>query len=245
MKGAGRAGEAGIARIHVILICLCAVLLVLVMIPGYRYWQYHGEWLTCASSLRVVNGALVIELLANGEASRLEDAESGLETILPGREGYCPTGGTVYFQREKDGEWKAVCGLHDSDHAKRTRLNASYVLRNLRQALLSAQRRGDALPKELTVGLNGKELRCALVEKEAGIRRGTSTTKGYEDKGTVAFYGLSGLGSFADCSEKSGFVDGDGTEAPGICYFCFADEDNNAVWREDDGWRGSSYGDKY
>ena len=77
--------QCGLARIHVILLCLCAILLVLLLLPTYRKYRYHGQWLACEDSLRVVNGALVVTMLSNGQTDRLNDAATELVSILPGR----------------------------------------------------------------------------------------------------------------------------------------------------------------
>lgn len=189
--------RAGLARIHVILMCLCAVLFVVaVVVPGFKEYEEHGEMVACAESLRVVNGALIIQLLDSGEAETVKAAEKDLVSILPGRNGYCPIGGTVYFRKKSGGTWEAVCGLHDPDKKERTRLNASYVLGKIRERIRAAQRSGGKYPQQVTVQLNGKNLICRLVSEKTKFRRGTSTTKGYEDEGTVAFYGMSGYGSF-------------------------------------------------
>lgn len=121
--------RSGLARIHVILMCLCAVLFVVfIVVPGFEEYEKHGEMVACAESLRVVNGALIIQLLDSGEAETVKAAEKELVSVLPGRDGYCPIGGTVYFRKKSGGTWEAVCGLHDPDKKERTRLNASYVL---------------------------------------------------------------------------------------------------------------------
>ena len=253
----------GIARIHVIVFMLCSVLLIAVLIPTYRAYKYHGQWLACAESLRVVNGAFIVDLLDNGEAFSLNEASENVVAILPGREGYCPAGGNIYFIKQKQGEWKAVCGMHDSDHMERTRLNASYVLNRIREKVREEQVKGNRFPEEVTVELNSSELVCRLVSEETGIRRGTNTTKGYE--GTVSFYGIAGYGSFkaknsgssadgntdanananAWNSQTKTTVSKDGAAEGDICYFCFANEEYNADWRADDGWSGRSYGDTY
>ena len=227
--------ERGLARIHVILIVLCTVLFVLAMVPVYRKYRYHAQWLACADSLRVVNGALIVELLDKGEAESLGKAEDGLASILPGREGYCPSGGTIYFIKQRDGEWKAVCGMHDSDHAERTRLNASYVLKQVREQVRSERLGGNKFPESVTVELNGKPLTCTLVTEEVPLKRGTGTSQGYEEKGTVVYYGLEGYGSFQ----------GTGVPEGQVGYLCFANEEFNARWRVRDSWTGSAYGDRY
>ena len=223
----------GLARIHIILILLCLVLLGFALLPSYRQYRYHGEWVACAESLRTVNGALVITMIGKGQTEKLNDTATELLSILPGREGYCPSGGTVYFLKQDSGEWKAVCGMHDSDHSRRARLNASFVLKRVREEVLRAREGKRKLPMEITVTLNGEPLVCRLVTRETGIRRGTTTTDGVE--GTVAFYGVKDDEMFPNASGVTGEV----------CYFCFADEEYCANWRAGDGWTGSAYGDRY
>ena len=230
-------GTGGLARIHVILAVLIIILAVIISIPAYREYKYHADWLLCADSLRVVNGALTVDFLENDlQSKKLADAENSLVAILPGRDDYCPAGGTVYMLQQDNGTWKAVCGAHDSDHALRTRLNGVYVLSCLRDEIARASLDGTA-PEEITVQLNGRDLRCRLVDADPGIRRGTRTTRGYS--GTVVFYGISGRGSF------DGESSSDREEGMEICFFCFADEDHNANWSASDGWPGSAYGDRY
>ena len=226
---------AGLARIHVLLLLLCILLALMIYWPRYRAHRQHAQEVACMTSLRVVNGALVLDMISRGNAASLDDTAQELVSTLPGRDGYCPSGGTVYFLKQKNGEWKAVCGMHDEDPALRTRLNASYVLSQVRDRVNEAKCRGAAPPEEVTAELNGKKLSCVLVEAETGIRRGTATTAGYERKGTVAFYGLEGRGSFQDTGAKAGE----------ICYFCLADPENSAVWNSTGGWSGSAFGDSY
>ena len=223
--------EHGVTWIHVILAVAILVMLTIIAVPVINKWKYHGEWLLCADSLRVVNGALTVDYLMNDlQAQSLDDSEEMLVDVLPGREGYCPTDGTIYFVRQEDDTYKAVCGEHDSDHALRTRLNASYVLSQLRDELLKQEPEAGT-PEELMAVLNGGTLRCSLALSDPGIRRGTGKTRGYS--GTIVFYGIDGVGDFED----------DLSEAGSIVWFCFADEDHNAIWSASDGWSGSAYGD--
>ena len=53
--------EHGVTRIHVILAVAILVMLALISVPVIKKWKYHGEWLLCADSLRVVNGALTVD----------------------------------------------------------------------------------------------------------------------------------------------------------------------------------------
>ena len=60
----------GLARIHVILILLCLVLLGFALLPSYRQYRYHGEWVACAESLRTVNGACRIKKPSNRKKTK-------------------------------------------------------------------------------------------------------------------------------------------------------------------------------
>ena len=226
----------GLARIHVLLLLLCILLALMLYWPLAQANRQHAQEMVCMTSLRVVNGALVLDMVSSGNTSSLDEAAEELVSTLPGRDGYCPSGGTVYFlKQKKGGEWKAVCGMHDEDHALRTRLNASYVLRQGRNKVTAAGLRGSAPAESVTAELNGKKISCVLVSEETGIRRGTATTPGYERKGTVVFYGLEGTGNFRNTGVGKGAV----------CYFCFADAENSALWRSTGGWSGSAFGDSY
>lgn len=225
--------RSGLARIHVLLILACIVLLGMALFPWYKSYRYHGEWLACSESLRTVNGALVISMIDKGQTETLNEAATELLSILPGRESFCPSNGTVYFQQQEGGSWKAVCGKHESDHSLRARLNASYVRKRIQEEILRVGSSGEKLPLKLSEELNGETLECSLVTRETGIRRGTRTTDGVE--GTVAYYGVKGSGMFSDAK----------TPAGELCYFCYADEDYCAVWRDGQGWSGNAYGDSY
>ena len=224
--------DEGLARIHIVLSLLCLALAFLLLLPVLRDYRYRGEQRACQAALRSVNGAMAVEMIERGEALPLDEAVGGLASILPGREQYCPSGGTLYFLPKGDGGWTAVCGLHDPDQAERCRLNASFVLSQLKEELEEGQ---DKDRESVTVKLNGADLTCRLVTEETGLRRGTSTTPGYEKAGTVAFYGLEGTGSFTGTGAKKGK----------LAYFCFSDEAHNATWRFREGWRGSAWGDRY
>lgn len=244
----------GLARIHVLLLILCSLLLIVVLTPVYKAYRYHGQWLACAATLRVVNGDFIADLLDKGEAIPVDEAPGNLVALPPGSEGCCPSGGSVYFQEGENDVWKAVCGLHDTDRAKRTRLNSSYVLNQVYKKVQEEQRQGNMYPEEVTVVLNSSEIVCRLVTEETDIPGGTETTKEYQ--GTVAFYGIAGHGTFKSNGRvgKAGGsrpesgrlqLNKDGAAEGEICYFCFADEHYNAEWRVDDGWSGKSYGDRY
>ena len=130
--------------------------------------------------------------------------------------------GNVYLIRNEEGVLEPVCGLHNDDVARRTRLNASYAgskLEEARKNILEKAGKDDPEPEKITITVNNRPLDCTYVTEEVPIKRGTSTTKGYD--GTVAFYGTGEKGE--------------------INYFLYADEDYCAVWHENEEWTGSAY----
>ena len=223
-------GSSGIAALIVILAILVLALAVVAAVPLYRNYREQGYEIGCVSSLTSANNQLAIETLSAGEMTAGE-AKAIVTRAMNGWDDLCPGGGTPYLAAaEGEVPWRVVCGLHDKDTKERTRLNAAYVLKQLRQKIDLAQKLGDLTPPEVTVCLNGKEYRALLTEQETGMKRGTATTSGV--KGTVICYSLAGHGTF---SGEAPLPDGS------VCYFCFADEEHCAIWKHREGWSGDSY----
>ena len=223
-------GSGGIAALVVVLAVLVLVLAVIAAAPVYRNYREQADEIGCVSSLTSANNQLAIETLSEGDTTA-DEAKAIVTRAMNGWDDLCPAGGTPYLvSAEGDVPWRVVCGLHDKDTKERTRLNAAYALKQLRQKVDLEQKLGDLTPPEVTVVLNGKEYRALLTEQETGMKRGTATTSGV--KGTVIRYALAGHGAFA---EEVSLPEGS------ICYFCFADEVHCAIWKHREGWSGDSY----
>ena len=223
-------GSGGIAALVVVLAVLVLVLAVIAAAPVYRNYREQADEIGCVSSLTSANNQLAIETLSEGDTTAGE-AKAIVTRAMNGWDDLCPAGGTPYLvAAEGDVPWRVVCGLHDKDTKERTRLNAAYALKQLRQKVDLEQKLGDLTPPEVTVVLNGKEYRALLTEQETGMKRGTATTSGV--KGTVICYSLAGHGTF---SGEAPLPDGS------VCYFCFADEEHCAIWKHREGWSGDSY----
>ena len=223
-------GSGGIAALVVVLAVLVLVLAVIAAAPVYRNYRGQADEIGCVSSLTSANNQLAIETLSEGDTTA-DEAKAIVTRAMNGWDDLCPAGGTPYLvAAEGDVPWRVVCGLHDKDTKERTRLNAAYALKQLRQKVDLEQKLGDLTPPEVTVVLNGKEYRALLTEQETGMKRGTATTSGV--KGTVIRYALAGHGAFA---EEVSLPEGS------ICYFCFADEVHCAIWKHREGWSGDSY----
>ena len=223
-------GSGGIAALVVVLAVLVLALAVIAAAPVYRNYREQADEIGCVSSLTSANNQLAIETLSGGDTTAGE-AKAIVTRAMNGWDDLCPAGGTPYLvAAEGEVPWRVVCGLHDKDTKERTRLNAAYVLKQLRQKIDLEQKLGDPTPSEVTVELNGKEYQALLTDQETGLKRGTSATSGV--RGTVIYYSLAGYGEFTeDISLPVGSV----------CYFSFADEEHCATWKHQRGWSGDSY----
>lgn len=224
-------GSRGIAAAVVVLAVLVLVLAVAVLVPVYREYRYQAQMIGCVSSLKSANDQLAIETITGGDITA-DQAQAIVTRAMDGWDDLCPGGGTPYLIENEDegARWMVVCGLHDKDTKRRTRLNASNVLAQIRQQADMARKLGSPVPEEISVRLNGKTYQAVLTEQETGLKRGTRTTSGI--KGTVICYGVSGCGAFSDSPQPDG----------SICYFSFGDEDHCAIWHVQEGWTGDSYG---
>ena len=227
MKRLGIRG--GVNRATVIMLVLIAIMLVIVAIPAWRTFSYRSEKTGCEQAMKSATDGLIIEYLFRGEQGTVKDARETLDSVLPAREKICPAGGNVYLVRGDDGIYKPVCGLHDSDKKYRVRLNASYALDQLKEALRIARKNTGTEPESVTIVVNSKPLECVRVQQAPDLRRGTKLTNGY--KGIVCFYGLAGEGEFTPVKVEEG----------DIAFFVYADENHCARWRDGDGWTGDAY----
>ena len=220
-----------INRLTAFLLALIALMLVVIAIPSWERFSYRSQKTACQQAIKSAQDGLIIEYLSRYEEESADEARKTLDAVLPERPNICPSYGTIYLVRMENGIFEPVCGLHDSDIPRRTRLNASRAKELLEGGLEAARQRGETvgnLPL-VEISLNGKTLTCLHVREEEPLYRGTKTTSGYE--GTVAFYGLAGEGTFAQTAYPIAKV----------CYFLYADEDSCAVWRAGEGWSGLAY----
>lgn len=229
-----RKGRQGLSRITALLLVLVIVMSILIIIPTVRSCNANGESAACAAGLDTATRRLAQDII---EGDTNQDAQKAIEIVTTAMNGWddlCPGGGKVYLVRTRKGDipFELVCGKHDPDKKRCTRLNSNYVLSQLKEALRKSQLMGQPYPQELTFQLNGERWKARLTDEEMGFRRGTSTTKGYEKQRVAVFYGIMG---------HSTFKAGSGTEEGKICYFSFADEYHCAIWASDDGWTGDSY----
>ncbi len=221
-----------INRLVGILLVFVIILLGIIAIPAWNAFQKLTAEGACEQAMKSASDGLIIDYLFNDqEEGSAKDAMAVLDEVMPGRENICPTGGTVYLVRNKDGVIQPVCGLHNSDDKLKTRLNASRAKDLLDEGLRKERRQSDTEPESIIIELNGKELECVRTDREWYLARGTKKTKDYD--GVVCFYGLSGEGAFSNSSAKKNR----------ICYFVYADEEHCAIWHVDEGWTGDAYED--
>ena len=224
-----RSCRGGMSRIVALLLVLIAAMLVVIALPSWKDFRVRAEKVACEQALESARDGLIIDYLNNNEAGTAQDAMATLDEVLPARANICPAGGTIYLVRNGKGIFEPICGLHDSDERKRCRLNASRALELAQEALEEAYKTSEEIPSELEITLNGKPLTCVRVHEALNLRRGTSSTNGYD--GIVAFYGIAGQDEFDTQFAKAG----------DICYFIYADEFRCAAWKAKDDWTGDAY----
>ena len=224
----------GIARLVVILSVLALVLLAAALYPVIQYYRFRADALGCLAGLDTARRQLAATYLFNGENSSAEEARDYVGFVMAGWDDLCPGGGTTYIVPKEDSElaWDVVCGLHGSDRKQCTRLNADYVLQQLREELRSVQLQGTMYPERMTVTLHHQPLEALITEEDTGLRRGTRATVGA--KGTLVSYAIAGYSDFGT---------GRGVPKGEICWFSYADEEHCANWSAWDGWTGDSYSD--
>ena len=226
-----RSIRGGINRVVAILLVLIGVMLVIIALPAWDDLRMLSQVLSCEQAMKSAKDGLIIEYLSRYKEGSVKDAMKTLDQVMVARPNICPAGGEVYLIKNEEGIYEPLCGLHDRDDRRRTRLNGSRALELLWEARRQALRLSDgAEPRSVKITLNSMPLSVVRVQKRERLRRGTGTTDGYE--GTVAFYGLAGEGDFPVT---------DGVKAGEIFYFLYADENHCATWRADDGWSGDAY----
>ena len=224
----------GIARLVVILTVLALILLAAALYPAIQHFRFRADALGCLAGLDTARRQLADLYLFEGENSSAEEARDYVGFVMAGWDDLCPGGGTTYIVPKEDSElaWDVVCGLHGSDRKQCTRLNADYVLEQLREELRRAQMLGTKYPESLTVSLHHKPLEALITEEDTGLRRGTRATVGA--KGTLVSYAIAGYSDFGT---------GRGVPTGEISWFSYADEEHCAKWSAWGGWTGDSYSD--
>lgn len=224
----------GIARLVVILTVLALVLVAAALYPVIQHYRFRADALGCLAGLDTARRRLAAAYLFEGENSSAEQARDYVGFVMAGWDDLCPGGGTTYIVPKDDSElaWDVVCGLHGQDRRQCTRLNADYVLSQLREELRTAQVLGTTYPERMTVTLHHKPLEALITEEDTGLRRGTRATVGA--KGTLVSYAIAGYSDFGT---------GRGVPVGEICWFSYADEEHCANWSAWDGWTGDSYSD--
>ena len=224
----------GIARLVVILTVAALVLLAAALYPVIQRYRFRADALGCLAGLDTARRQLAAAYLFEGENSSAEEARDYVGFVMAGWDDLCPGGGTTYIVPKDDSElaWDVVCGLHGQDRKQCTRLNADYVLEQLREELRTAQVLGTTYPERMTVTLHHKPLEALITEEDTGLRRGTRATVGA--KGTLVSYAIAGYSDFGT---------GRGVPVGEISWFSYADEEHCANWSAWGGWTGDSYSD--
>ncbi len=199
---------------------LTAVLLAIAAVPPvYRAYKTRADERDCYIALQKAQEAADIVAIQSGGTVTDEAARRAVEQCMWTEGALCPAGGDFYIARDEHGNPLVVCGVHDTDLKRRTRLNAEAALDKLEAELARAGTLGEAEPERVELRLNGETLPALRVTEEPPIRRGTATTSGYE--GTVIFYQ---------------------TSRGGVSFLAYADSDYCALWHAaSKSWSGDAW----
>lgn len=222
--------QSGLVRAALLLIIPIVILLALILWPAWKKFHWQSQQIACNAALATAKDFLSIDyLMTNGEKTEVEDAVETVTSVMNGWDDLCPDGGTVYLVEsgQEAPKYTLICGLHDTDAARRTRLNADYTFSQIEDALRAARKAGEPAPTTVEVSLNGKIYTAQQTDAPVSIYRGTDQTDGYD--GTVIYYGVAGAGNFATFANTE-----EGT--PG--YFLFADENTMVTWQPRTAWTG-------
>ena len=228
--------RSGVAWLIGLAVLAVLLLLVIVLIPTIQHYRYEARAAACMASLDTARRQLANESMLLGEVNKEAEARDYVASVMPGWSDLCPGGGTTYLVPVDNDPpyWTVICGMHGTDKKQNTRLNADYVLRQLRENLKKARDEGVEYPETLTYFLNGKTREAILVYADPGVRRGTKATM--DLKGIVAFYTIRGAGESDDLARYgTKLKDGE------ISHFWFADDDYCAIWHTSGGWSGDSW----
>lgn len=227
----------GASRPVVITLIIVIILAGVAAVPIVKELQAKAGENACMLAMGNARRRLKTDFMMNltNATPTAKDTRDVVAYAMHGWDNVCPSGGTVYVVENPEGSstpYDIFCGMHDPDLKRRTRLNASYVLSQITDALKEADKAGQPLPETVTVTLHSKELTAQLVDKDQELKHGTDSTKGLE--GTVIYYSVAGHGEFHP-EEDAHLREGD------ICYFAYADENYCANWTYQKSWTGDSY----
>lgn len=224
----------GISRLMAILLVLVIVMCVVVSIPTARYYWREYRAGACAAGLDTARRRLAEQFMYGSYSQSAREAKEAVAYAMVGWDDLCPSGGKVYLVETETGDppYDLVCGYHDPDANLRTRLNSGYVLEQLQDALLRAEREDQPIPDTITFRLNGKRWKAWRTDSRCDFKWGTDIARGLEKLDAAAYYGVAGQGDFTA---------GHGVEEGEICYFTFAERYSFATWRAGDGWTGGAY----
>lgn len=238
-KCASRSGR--INRLIAILLALTAVLLIVIVAPSVRRSAENAAEIGCFIALDKAQSMMAEEYMFNGWGLTKQEAAAVVDKSRYSRENLCPGGGDYFIVWKTDAEleYKVVCGLHDADTKERTRLSSGAALMRLSDELKRLQDKGDAVPKNLKIDLNGKKLTCQQVQQDPRLLFGTATD--IDRKGVVCYFALVGDEEAREAVEKKEGLDLSDLKEGEVWYFGYADENHASVWKYRKGWSGDAW----
>ena len=220
--------QSGVSLIVLVLAAACAVMMVVVFgEPLFVAVRDRMATYGCSVAVNKAQNMINMEIIQTGAGGiTLARAEEILSKSKWAIETLCPGGGECRLvaqnateENEDDPDarrrYTVVCGLHDEDLQRRTRMNAKAALEKIDIEVQHKRLIASDDPKSVTISLNGQELTAA--KQDIDLTRSTYYSSGYS--GTVAFYDL---------------------DSEGVSHLAFADENYCANWRRNWGWDGDA-----
>ena len=134
----------GINRLVAILLALVVIMLVVVSIPTFRWYQALSERHACEAAMDTAWRKMAEDYIING-SMKVDEVKAAVGYAMNGWDDICPGGGKVYLVKTRNNRsasedkaggklpYELVCGKHDKDEKLRTRLNADDILRQLQE----------------------------------------------------------------------------------------------------------------
>ena len=216
--------QSGISWIVLILAVACAVMMVIVFgEPLFVAVRDRMAVYGCSVAVDKAQNMINMEIIQSGAGGiTLEQAEAIMKRSQWAMDTLCPGGGECHLVADDETDdpevkrrYTVVCGLHDEDLQRRTRINAKNALEKIDTEVKHKRLIVSEDPTSVTISLNSKDV--TAVKQEIELTRSTYYASGYS--GTVVFYDL---------------------DSQGVSRLAFADENYCANWRRDWGWDGDA-----
>ncbi|MBQ9346317.1 MAG: hypothetical protein IJT94_03120 [Oscillibacter sp.] len=219
--------QSGVTWVVTVLAAACVIMSIIVVgEPLFAAIRDRMAAYSCSVAVNKAQNMINMESLQSGTGGiTLEQAKSILNKSKWAMDTLCPGGGECRLVAEGNADdpdertrYTVVCGLHDENLQRRTRVNAEAALEKVETEIEHRRLIASDDINSVTISLNGEELRATRQDVE--MTRSLYYSSGYS--GNVVFYEV---------------------DEEGVTFLAFGDEYYCANWRRDWGWDGTAYPD--